>query len=64
MLYLRNFRSSGEDKDGISWIIQYTTKYNLALAEKLCTDKEFPKDIIEGILHCTNKDNFHLAKKQ
>ena len=38
-------------------------KENFAFAEKLCADKEFPKDCIAGILGRTNKDNIAFAEK-
>ena len=44
-------------------IIRATNKNNLALAEKLCADKDFPKDNMADIIRATNKNNLALAEK-
>ena len=40
-----------------------TNKDNIAFAEKLCEDKELPKECIADILRNTNKNNIALAEK-
>ena len=51
-------------KNDIIRILYATTEANVTCwAEKLCTDKKFPKDKIANIVEATNKDNLVLAKK-
>ncbi len=50
-------------KNQIEMVLKHTNKDNIALAERLCFDKDFPKEQIGSVLEHTNKDNISFVER-
>ncbi len=55
--------SLADEDDSFKPILNSINEENVSLAEALCSDEKFPKDLIANILHNTNSQKLSLAKK-